>query len=241
MNLGVKRARASVQPIKQVPQYGVDAYSLKVPTYFAGVRTDYVAELPVDPDASILEIGCGSGGTGALALEHKKCGRYCGVEIDRQASENARLSLTEVVTGNIEELDLPWPPEHFDAVILSEVLEHLVDPWAVMRKLRPLLKPGGLVFASSPNVSHYRLIAMLLRGEWNLSDFGPLDRTHLRWFTPKSYRALFESCGYMVDWVGEHTPFNTKARIVNFFTFGRTKHLFTGQVDLRAHCPPTHP
>ena len=105
-------------------------------------RDDYVAALPDDPEASILEIGCSNGATGALALARGKCRRYCGVELFPEPAAAARERLTEVVEGDVEQLELPWPAQSFDALILSEVLEHLRDPWAVLERLRPLLRPG---------------------------------------------------------------------------------------------------
>ena len=215
---------------------GAAAYHSKGANYFAGTRKDYVAQLPFNESAKILEIGCGDGGTGFLALSEGKCGIYCGVEISEQAAAVARGRINEVVVGDVEKLSLPWGEKTFDALVLSEVVEHLADPWAVLRKLRPLMKPGSFVFASSPNVAHYRVISMLLKGEWNLTDFGPLDRTHLRWFTPATYRNLFESCGYNVDRVHEHRPFGKKVRAANLVTFGRFRHLFMTQIDLKGHC-----
>ena len=214
---------------------GEEAYSSKSSQYFAGARRDYVAELPFNPQGRILEIGCGEGGTGALALSEGKCGEYYGVEIYSPVAEKAMGKITQVVVGNVEELELPWRPETFDALIMSEVLEHLVDPWAVLRKIHPLLKPKALVFASSPNVAHYRVLRMLLRGNWNLTDFGVMHRTHLRWFTPSAYRALFESCGYAVSSARELEPLRKKARFASAITFSRFRHIFISQIDLRAH------
>ena len=197
---------------------GAAAYSSKRLTYFTNARHDYVSELSANANAKILEIGCGGGETGALALLKGKCGSYYGVEMCEAAGEMAKERLTEVLVGDIERLDPPWNAETFDALILSEVLEHLSDPWATLRKLLPTLKSGGLVFASSPNISHYSVIAALLRGEWTLTDVGLMDRTHLRWFTPKTYQEMFESCGYCVDIVREHSPLSRKARSLNFLS-----------------------
>jgi 2-polyprenyl-3-methyl-5-hydroxy-6-metoxy-1,4-benzoquinol methylase len=215
---------------------GAAAYSAKRLTYFTNARHDYVSELPVNANAKILEIGCGGGETGALALLERKCGSYYGVEMCQVVAEMARERLTEVLVGDIERLDPPWNADTFDALILSEVLEHLSDPWATLRKLLPTLKSGGLVFASSPNISHYSVIAMLLRGEWTLTDIGVMDRTHLRWFTPKTYREMFELCGYCVDAVREHRPLTKKAKALSALSFGRYRYLFMSQIDLRAHC-----
>jgi 2-polyprenyl-3-methyl-5-hydroxy-6-metoxy-1,4-benzoquinol methylase len=227
----------TANPPKSISYAGADAYRSKVELYFNGARRDYTAELPRNPDAKILEIGCSGGETGAIALAEGKCGHYCGVEMFDSAAEKARGKISHLLHGNIETLELPWGAETFDVLIMSEVLEHLADPWAVLRKLRPLLKPGGRIFASSPNISHYRIITMLIRGQWTLTDMGIMDRTHLRWFTPSAYRGLFESCEYRVDSVHEHQSFSKKAQIVNALTFGKFKHLFMGQVELRAHRP----
>ena len=215
---------------------GMEAYSAKEGEYFSNARRDYVSELPPETGTKILEIGCGGGATGALALQEKKCSVYCGVELSPSAAERARGKITQVVAGDVEKIELPWAPGTFDVLILSEVLEHLVDPWAVLKKLRPLIKSGGRVLASSPNVAHYKTLLMLFRGNWMLTDSGLMDRTHLRWFTPISYRELFESSGFQVDLVRTLTPLTRKRCVANLLTLGRLEHLFIVQIDLRAHC-----
>jgi SAM-dependent methyltransferase len=212
-------------------------YDLKDPSYFAMARTDYVAALPDGGESSILEIGCANGATGALALAQGKCRRYCGVELFPEAAAEARERLTEVVLGDVEQIELPWPPASFDALILSEVLEHLRDPWAVLGRLHSLLRPGALVFASTPNAAHREMIVMLLRGRWELRSYGPLDATHLRWFTPSSLRDAFEGAGFAVDSVGPLGALGRGSAIVDRIARGRARHLWHRQIDLRAHVP----
>ena len=208
-------------------------YADKEAGYFEGERADYVADLP--PNATVLEIGCGSGATGALALSTGRAVNYCGVELEPSAAANAAAKLTEVIVGDVEVTELPWPPESFDALILSEVLEHLRDPWATLKKLRPLLKPGAVVFASSPNVAHHRIVRMLIAGHWRLENEGPMDATHLRWFTPSSYAAMFTACGFAVDAVQPLSPLSTKQHLAAAIT--RKPHLFWYQISLRGHVP----
>lgn len=215
---------------------GTAAYSGKSEDYFAGARDDFISELPDNPKARILEIGCASGNTGALALAKGKCGWYAAVELDESAAERARTKLSEVIVADIERMELPWPEHGFDVLIMSEVLEHFADPWRVLRRLRPLLKPGALFFCSSPNISHYRLIGMLIQGKWRFEDSGVMDRTHLRWFTPKTYGELVESAGFVLDYVEPIKPFDTWDRIRIALTGGR-RHLFMKQIKIRAHCP----
>lgn len=229
MNLKDER----LQPITALSHISYDSKEIK---YFAGARCDYVAELPCDANARILEIGCGNGDTGALAISEGKCACYCGVEVYGPAAEIARSKITEVIAGDVENTTLSWPSQSFDALILSEVLEHLVDPWTTLRKLRPLMKPGALVFASSPNISHYSVISMLLRGEWHLANNGIMDRSHLRWFTPKVYRAMFESSGYHVTSLRSLSNLGMKARVARALLCGFGEHLLWRQIDLRATC-----
>lgn len=211
-------------------------YREKGDDYFSGARRDYVAALPVAPNASVLELGCGHGATGALALQQAKCGNYVGIELVKSVAIQAREVLTAVHTGDVETMGLPYGPETFDALICSEVLEHLVDPGAVLARLVRLLKPGGSVFASSPNVSHWRVVAGLLRGRFDYGEIGTMDATHLRWFTPHSFRRLFEACGVQVDSVGPLgcSPFNRRLLAT---LAGPLEHLVCVQIDLRGHKP----
>jgi 2-polyprenyl-3-methyl-5-hydroxy-6-metoxy-1,4-benzoquinol methylase len=214
-------------------QARTQAYLDKPGTYFQGVRRDYVAALPAAPAAAILELGCAEGGTGALALAQGKCARYVGIELHGPSAEIARTRLSEVHVGDVEVMALPFAPASFDALIISEVLEHLTDPWAAVARLAPLLRPGGLVFASSPNVSHHRVIRSLLAGRWDLADRGVMDRTHLRWFTPQSFRALFEAAGFAVEEIRPVTPFGPRTRLINRLTADRWAHLFMVQISIR--------
>jgi 2-polyprenyl-3-methyl-5-hydroxy-6-metoxy-1,4-benzoquinol methylase len=116
-----------------------------------------------------------------------------------KAAKRAADVLTQVLTGNIDAIDLPFPPDTFDLLILGDVLEHLVDPGASLARLVPLLKPGGQVLASVPNIAHWQVVAGLILGRFDYTDQGVMDRTHLRWFTPKSLRALLESAGLETD------------------------------------------
>lgn len=212
------------------------SYSAKPSHYFSGARAILVEQLPDAPGAAILEVGCGSGGTGALALATGKCGQYHGIEIEPVAAARAKTLLTEVLVGNVETMELTYP-EAFDVIIISEVLEHLIDPWAVVSRLLRLLKPSGMLVATSPNVSHWRVIGALFRGRFDYCEMGVMDRTHLRWFTPATFHQMFVDAGFVVDRVGPSGGFGTVAHAVNRVTGGAIGHLFCTQIALFAHRP----
>lgn len=208
------------------------AYQDKAESYFSGARRDFIARLPDACPLGVLEIGCGDGTTGRLALEAGKCSRYVGIELFPEAAERARRDLTEVLVGDVQTMELPFEPASFDAVILSEVLEHLVSPWAVMHRLAPLVRPGGLVLASSPNVAHWRVVRELLKGRFELRDSGVFDRTHMRWFTPSSFATMFEDAGFEIVSVAPVTPFSARTRLISRLSGGRLDHLFMTQISL---------
>lgn len=211
------------------------AYDEKSARYFSGARRSFVDVLPPNPNGRLLEIGCGNGDTAAYALAQRKCGWCCGIELCEPPAAEARVKLNQVIVGDIEDLSLDLPLGFFDVLLMSEVLEHLRDPGAVLRKLRPLLQPGAIILAGSPNVCHWSVLLMLLRGRWDYAREGIMDGTHLRWFSPATYRELFEAAGYVVDRVGPASPLHRKARLANALLFGRFQYLFHSQCELRAH------
>lgn len=212
-------------------------YEGKPEAYFGNARLDIVDRLTTGPYSSVLELGCGAGGTGKAVLDAGKAGSYVGIELSPRAAEIAAQRLTEVVVGDVHDLDLTSMALRFDALIISEVLEHLVDPWSSLRRLVGCLKPGGSIYASSPNLSHWTVIRELLSGRFQYQEAGFMDRTHLRWFTPGSYRELFETSGVEVLELGSLIPLRPKARVIDRLTGGRFRHLFIGQIMLVGRKP----
>ncbi len=213
-------------------------YVKKPLTYFSGARTSFIDELPLNSKGRLLEVGCGTGDTGLYALEQEKCGWCCGIELNQKAAAEAGTKLHAVIVGDVETIELGLQEEYFDVLILSEVLEHLVSPGAVLNKLYRFLKPGAFVISGSPNVAHYSTVLMLLKGRWDLTSAGIMDGTHLRWFTPVTYRRMFEGCGYVVESIQPAQPLRPKARLFNALTGGRWEYLLHSQIYLRARRPP---
>jgi 2-polyprenyl-3-methyl-5-hydroxy-6-metoxy-1,4-benzoquinol methylase len=205
-------------------------YAEKADGYFVGGREDIVALLASNPEQAILELGCGSGGTARTVRAANKAGRYVGIELFEDAAAAAKDVIDEVLVGDVESLDLAPLAGQFDALIASEVLEHLVDPWATVRRLVECLKPGGMVYASSPNIAHWHILKGLIRGRFDYRDAGVMDRTHLRWFTPDAYRAMFEAAGVEVISVGPVRPLSARQRLVNSLTRDRFAHLLMTQI-----------
>lgn len=209
-----------------------DLYEAKPPAYFANARHDIVGLLAPNGAARILEVGCGAGGTGAAAIAAGKAGYYLGIELDPSAAEVASGQLSEVMNGNVEEIDVGPLGRDFDALIISEVLEHLVDPWGTLERLAKTLRVGATVYASSPNVAHWSIVRNLIYGRFRYQPSGLMDKTHLRWFTPESYSSLFEDAGIKVLSLNPISPLTGKSGLVDTLTRGQLRHLLMRQMML---------
>ncbi len=147
----------------------------------------------------VLDVGCANGYL-AEVLTARGC-TVSGVEYDAAAAEEARQYLDRLVVGDLEQLDLVGElgEGQFDVVVFGDVLEHLRDPGAALRDARTLLRPGGRIVASVPNIAHGAVRLALLRGRWDYTDKGLLDRTHIRFFTLDAVCELLESAGLALE------------------------------------------
>ncbi|HKG40081.1 MAG TPA: class I SAM-dependent methyltransferase [Conexibacter sp.] len=143
------------------------------PGYFRDVTRHFA------PDARLLDIGCG---TGWLADHFAD---YTGLDGSPDAVAAATARGRNVRLHDVSE-PLPVEDASFDAIVMKDLLEHVPDPVALVREVRRVLRPGGRVFASSPDAQ---------RWVWD-------DYTHRRPFTRKSFRLLFADQGLEVERVG---------------------------------------
>lgn len=172
-------------------------YADKRPQYFDGPRKEMLEFVPTDA-RRILEIGCGDGRF-AASLKARGPVEITGVELNAEAAARARERMDRVHVADLEAAPPVLPAAHFDCLICNDVLEHLRDPWAVLRHLRGSLAPGAKVVASLPNLRFLQVMKdLVLRGDFSYQDEGVLDRTHLRFFTRSTLNRLFVDTGYEV-------------------------------------------
>jgi SAM-dependent methyltransferase len=143
------------------------------PGYFRDVTRHF------PPGTRLLDVGCGS----AWLADHFD--DYTGVDGSPEAVAAAAAKGREITLASVDE-PLPFEEASFDGVVLKDLLEHVNDPAAVVRETARVLRPGGRVFASSPDAQ---------RWVWD-------DYTHRRPFTRKAFRLLFSDNGFAVETAG---------------------------------------
>jgi SAM-dependent methyltransferase len=123
-----------------------------------------------------------------------------GCEINSSAAQIACEHFDYVINRNIEELswDEDFKSRSFDLVCLLDVLEHLVNPWKVLKGLKEVISQDAHLLVSLPNVSNLFLLQDAFRGHWRYRRMGLLDFTHLRFFTDYDARKMFYQTGYRV-------------------------------------------
>ncbi len=178
----------------------------------------------------ILDIGCGTGALGSFFKNEQQCEVY-GIEINESAFREANKNLNHVIKANVEIIDLPYEDCFFDVIILGDVLEHLISPVNTINKLLKVLKPGGKIYITVPNIRYWRVILdLVIKDDWEYKGWGILDYTHLRFFTKRSIVNLMRKNDIKVidsQWVIQKP---SKSHFINLVTL----KFFNG--FLASHC-----
>ncbi|MEW8117970.1 MAG: glycosyltransferase [Candidatus Thiodiazotropha sp.] len=161
-------------------------------------HTQLIKRIPAG--SRVLELGCATGYMSDYLRREKGC-YVVGVEIDRSMANRAKTVCDRVIVGDVQ--GKGWlkslGDERFDVITCADILEHLRDPIALLKKLPDLLSDGGILLASLPNGAHASLRLELLEGRFTYEDTGLLDRTHLHLFTYNSLREMFARSGFRVN------------------------------------------
>ncbi len=147
---------------------------------------------------NVLELGAASG---HVTVELRKRGnRVTAVEIDISNRDLLSQAAEKVIITDLDRLDLveKLQGEKFDVIIAGDVLEHTTRSGLILIQLQELLKEGGYVVASIPNIAHGDVRLTLLEGNFPYAESGLLDKTHLQFFTRSSVKELFNDNGFEI-------------------------------------------
>jgi SAM-dependent methyltransferase len=141
------------------------------------------------PGTTVLDVGCSDGQFGALV--RRQGHRVVGVDLVKHEGVGERLD--EFVEADIS-AGLPEGTDHYDLIIAADILEHVADPETLLKDLRDHLNPGGEILVSVPNFAHWYPRTKVALGRFDYDQRGPLDHTHLRFFTRRTFERLVNAC-----------------------------------------------
>ena len=164
----------------------------------------------VKEGSKVLDIGAGSGSITRQLVDVKKC-EVVALENNPVAVTKLKTFCADVVTFDLNDarwaaqlsghLELLKRPQKFDYVIAGDVLEHLYDPWSVLKGMASLLNENGRVIMSVPHSGHSTVVAAFYSSNITLRESGILDKTHIRFFGLKNIEDLFEGAGLAITQV----------------------------------------
>ena len=170
---------------------------MSIDNYFSNFRPEMAEFLP--PSFSrTLEVGCGTGSFSSKYLGRAE--ERWGIEPNSAAALIAQPKFSKLLIGTYDQVASEIPQDYFDLVVCNDVIEHMPDHEQFLREIAQKMKVGSVIVGSIPNIRHLTaLVKLLVFKDWQYTNDGILDRTHLRFFTKKSlYRAL-TSNGFSVE------------------------------------------
>lgn len=169
------------------------------PEYSFFVRQELLKFVPMQQDRlCVLEAGCACGSNLMTIKYQNPHAELYGIELEKAAASIAS-NYAKIYNLDLEAFSTEDWQEKFDVVIMGDILEHLRDPWKTAARMYEILKPGGKIIISVPNITHVSIFRRMLSGHWDYEDAGILDRTHLRFFARAEVIALLENAGFMVS------------------------------------------
>jgi SAM-dependent methyltransferase len=174
------------------------------------------------PGARILDIGAA---TGTLGKQFTQAGLVMyGIEPHPAWADLARPYYADLLAGTLDDANDAFLSRH-DVIVCADVLEHIADPTQALRRLLALQSPGCQFLVSVPNIANIWIRLNLLLGRFDYTDRGILDRTHLRFFTWRTLRGMFNSVGLrIVDLHVTPIPLNLIHPVFQHHTVGRLAH-----------------
>ena len=164
--------------------------------------------IPLQEDSLILDLPCGRGFYLNM-LRHVCDCRLVGVDLDWSVLQQAQRTVTRLPRLQLSRADamaLPWAANTFDAIILTELLEHVADDVAVLRECLRVLQPGGVIAITVPHANYpfawdpiNKSLEKLFGTKVRRGPLAGIWANHLRLYTPAQLRARVLQAGFQIE------------------------------------------
>jgi 2-polyprenyl-3-methyl-5-hydroxy-6-metoxy-1,4-benzoquinol methylase len=187
---------------------------------------DSISTEMILPGTKVLDIGCATGYIAEYLQKYKDCS-VVGVENNPEQAQLAQKICSVVFVGSIESQDIQFQIDQyvkkeglFNCVYMSEVIEHLIDPWKILRVLPRWIQKDGCLVITTCNVAHWRMRIELMKGKWAYQEYGILDKTHLKFFTYETFRQILLDNDYQI--IEEDYKMSDFNITINLFFYSRS-------------------
>jgi 2-polyprenyl-3-methyl-5-hydroxy-6-metoxy-1,4-benzoquinol methylase len=183
-------------------------------------RFDLISLLPKHEFESVIEFGCGNGTNLSFFAKELNTKIAVGVDVcNSQKSDRKNFSFHH---KTIEDF-LDSNQQVFDVIILSDVLEHLYNPWTALLNLKKILSKNGFLLISVPNIENITFTDKFLSGNFFYEEMGLMDQTHIRFFSKKTLSKYLEMSGFKI-YASGYRPDSSLAKLRSEVLSGLDKH-----------------
>jgi len=149
----------------------------------------------------ILELGAGPGSITKHLKEINNC-KVVAIENDELAIDRLSRYCEKIYKADLN--DENWASilsseDKFDVVLAADVLEHLYNPWEVLKTMKGLLTDDGCIIVSLPHIGHNAVLAGIMEGRFDYKEWGLLDKTHIRFFGMRNIKQLFDTADLRIS------------------------------------------
>lgn len=173
--------------MKQTPAYDI-------------INEDLLALVPTGV-RRVVDVGCMLGSLARAVRRRAPSAEVIGIDIDPDYAAAAAQHCTRAFACDIESISPELWTSLFpsDCWIFGDCLEHLRDPWRLLREIRASIDPDGCLLVCLPNAQHWSVQWRLASGQFRYEDSGLMDRTHIRWFTRTTLIEMLTGAGWRIE------------------------------------------
>ena len=157
---------------------------------------NYIKSLNPEKTLKILDVGYSKGFIAKNLKDYNF--EFYGIEMDKEDAELAEKYYKDVKIINLDNDEAAYSKNFFDIIIMADLVEHLKDSLGSIRHFRQFLKKDGIMILSTANVANIYVRLKLLFGNFDYEERGIMDKTHLRFFTLKTFRKMTKEAGLRI-------------------------------------------
>lgn len=214
-------------------QFNSDRYSTPLDSemnIYTKIRIQKILDF-VDSCDQLLDLGCWDGFIMEQIIKTGKVKKVVGVDNSKSAVKMAVKKGLDVKLIDSVEHRLPWKNNSFDCILAGEIIEHVYDVNSFIEEIARVLKPGGSLIITTPNLASFGARITLLTGKipWMMeNELLSQSAGHIRYFTFDTLAKIVGKYGFSLDFqtcdvlhLGNVILLKNKLFTDNFYTLGR--------------------